>query len=126
MATLDMKDLQALFMLLALIFLFDSVLGHFLIAGIVVFAIMAGLAFYSGQIDAMKLERQNDDVIAWIVRFGILGTLFGVLLQCYLLIAIAFLFLELLLFLPIEGLDIDLWKADASAMGAKSVSVKGK
>jgi hypothetical protein len=126
MSALDMKDLQALFVLLALIFLLDSVGGHFLIVGVVIFAIMIALVFYSKQIDAMKLDRLDDNTIAWIVRIGILGTLLGVLLQSFVIIAFAFLFAELLLFLPIEGLDLDLWSAGASAIGAKSTTTKGK
>ncbi len=111
MAILKKKDLQGLFILLAVIYLFDAVATVFFATfGAIVFAIIAGLAFFSGmQEGAGLIGDQRDESISWIIRASIAVMLVGVLFLYLYLVAIGILIAEITLFLPNDGIEIDLW-----------------
>ncbi len=125
MAILNKRDLAALFILLAVIYLLDGFSSHFLLLGVAVFIIMVVLAWYSQMPESQKfIKNQQDSTLEWLIRIGIALMLLGVLLLNAWLIAIGFLVAEATLFVPNGGLEVDLWHVAVHAIKTGAVSKK--
>ncbi len=111
MAVLTKQDLRALFLMLAVGFLFDSILGGFLIlTGLLGFLIIAGVAWFNEAPELVKLVNDvKSDSHELIVRASLIAVFAGVLLQNAFVIFLGLLIGVVLVVLPIDSINIDLW-----------------
>jgi hypothetical protein len=128
MVTLNRKDLSAAFILLAILFLFDSYPGGFLLAGGIVFIIMVGLVFLSDRQDnTIKLVgdqwTKNGELI---FRISAVAVFLGVLLSNFFIVAIGFLLPMLFLFMPVDSFSINLRDMTFQAQTSAKAKQKGK
>ncbi len=110
MAILNKKDLRGLFIMLALLFLFDSLLGGFWWLGIIIFLVLVILVLLSDRPEGMSLEKHvgtRDNEI--LMRVAIILTFVGVLAQNGLVIALGFIIGAVLLFSPVDSFTLDLY-----------------
>ena len=105
MAILDRNDLKGLFIILAVIYLFDSYPGGFLITGIIVFIIMVAVALQSDKLNDILRDSRYAEII---IRVGIAATVIGVLLANAFVVAFGFLASMLLLLMPLQSVNVDL------------------
>ena len=123
MAVLTKRDLGALFALLALVYLFDSIAFGFVVLGLVVFIIMIAAIWFSMQPSGMNLmKKQSDSSAEWLPRGGLILVLLGVLIANAWILAIGFFVAEVLLFLPNESWNVDAWTLSMTSQ--KSASTK--
>ncbi|MGA3021145.1 MAG: hypothetical protein ABSD68_04320 [Candidatus Micrarchaeales archaeon] len=104
MITLDKKDLGSLFVLLAILYFLDSVLGGFLVLGVVVAVLMLAEVWLNDRCKCGMSLKNSENIF----RIAVAVLFLGVLVQTAWLIAIGMLIGTVLMFLPIGTLSVDL------------------
>lgn len=109
MITLNKRDLGALFILLAVLFLFDSYGGNFLLLGVIVFLLMIILVWVSNRKELTPIIILDNDQSEIVFLIAIGAVFIGVLIYQAIIVAIGFLLAMVFLFMPIEAVTVDLW-----------------